>query len=375
MIKNRHFRSSLFRLTLWTPFAVVAAAITSCPSAEAQGYPIIWELSVDIRNGGIDVNEDGFVNTADDAGNILLFFDDAAPIRVDIVNGLVDVTESGGVNCYDSLPNVDLFDGASNQVDIRDGWIDVDENGAITDTDDISDVTLLQMSGPGVIQVNVMNGAVDVNRDGKISSADDTYAIAAFDDAAPILLVIRDGKVDVTQDGIVNASDALKNADLTVPNIGRCLALQDPSGAYRSEQVDVIAGYIDVNEDGWITPADDSNGVRLITSQLFFSRKVNILKGGIDVNLDGEVNDADDSYYDYLLLVDEAAPLLVNISNGAFTTDDLSNVDLNHYFGRNQADIINGLIDVDENGSINESDLAFGVRLFGISEEPGIDVP
>ena len=103
---------------------------------------------VDIIDGRVDVTENGAVDNADDVADVLLLFDDAAPIRVDIIDGRVDVTENGSVTTADDLPNTELtYEEAGFlhpwPVDIINGTIDVDGDGSVTSADDRGDVNLL----------------------------------------------------------------------------------------------------------------------------------------------------------------------------------------------------------------------------------------
>ena len=121
-------------------FAGVALAATSTVEAA-----IIVD-QVDIINGEVDVNESSVINAADDMTNVILFFNNAAPIHVDIINGEVDVNESGAVNAADDLLNVDLNDErVHNQVDIINGLIDVNEDGVINVLDAATNVDLVRL--------------------------------------------------------------------------------------------------------------------------------------------------------------------------------------------------------------------------------------
>lgn len=131
--------------TFVATFLATCAALLALPVAQAS-------TSVDqvaIIDGQVDSNEDGHITAFDDSSNVLLFFNDAAPIRVDIIDGLVDVTENGSVTTLDDLSNFDLndLDGitpTSNQMDIIDGFVDVNQDGIISArTDDAIDVKLV----------------------------------------------------------------------------------------------------------------------------------------------------------------------------------------------------------------------------------------
>ena len=107
-------------------------------------------------------------------------------------------------------------------------------------------------------------------------------------------------------------------------------------------QVDIIDGKIDVNEDGLITVggvADDLANVMLSCNGGTLIR-VDIIDGGVDVNEGGAI----------------------------LTNDDLLNCDLNKEVGgfptTEQVDILNGLIDVTESGVISVLDDANDVQLF-----------
>lgn len=143
-MKNlRRLISAPLRFAIVAPLIFGWATIAATSTAEAQT----------IVDGGVDVTEDGVVNSSDDAADVLLLFDEAAPIRVDIIDGRVDVTESGVVSTFDDLVNVDLNDEAAstvgrNQVDIINGRIDVNESGAITSADDVNNARFIAPALP-----------------------------------------------------------------------------------------------------------------------------------------------------------------------------------------------------------------------------------
>jgi hypothetical protein len=343
------------------------AALLAIPTAQAS--TIVDQ--VDIIDGRVDVNESGTITTLDDATDVLLFFNDAAPIRVDIIDGLVDVTEHAGVTTFDDLSNFDLNDlegmaRTSNQMDIIDGFVDVTENGIIEGNDDATDVQLVRLVSSLVYKVDIIDGEVDVNEDGTITSGDQAPAVLlALDEGALIRGEIVSGKVYVPAD-----PDWLANALLNVD-------LNDLVGSTpSSNQVDILNGLVDVTEGGVINTGDDATDVKLVSlnySQLYW---VQIIDGLVDANLDGGINSVDD-LNNVLLLFDDAAPIRVDIIDGRVDVtesgvisilDDLPNTDLVHVivdvwsvdYVRNQVDIIDGKIDVDEDGSITTADDLLG---------------
>lgn len=107
-------------------------------------------------------------------------------------------------------------------------------------------------------------------------------------------------------------------------------------------QVDIIDGKVDVNEDGLITVggiSDDLANVMLSCNGGTLIR-VDILDGGVDINEGGAV----------------------------LTNDDLLNCDLNREVGgfptTEQVDILNGAVDVKESAVISVLDDANDVQLF-----------
>jgi hypothetical protein len=96
------------------------------------------------------------------------------------------------------------------------------------------------------------------------------------------------------------------------------------------DKVDIINGFVDVDENAVINPADDLSDVALWCNEAA-PFKVDIIDGGFDVNEGGGIN----------------------------LNDDLVNCDLNDEQGgfptSNQVDIINGLVDVDENTVADDS--------------------
>ena len=117
------------------------------------------------------------------------------------------------------------------------------------------------------------------------------------------------------------------------------LGLTTIAEAVTVNQVDIIDGRIDVNEDGVITVGDDLANVMLLCNTNTMIR-VDIIDGEVDVNEGG----------------------------GTLTNDDLSNCDLNKEVGgfptTEQVDIIDGRVDVTESGVVSTSDDALNVQLF-----------
>ncbi|MEQ1485183.1 hypothetical protein [Methyloglobulus sp.] len=110
---------------------------------------------------------------------------------------------------------------------------------------------------------------------------------------------------------------------------------------------------------------------------------VNLIQGYVDVNQDGLIDGADD-LNNVIFWFDEAAPVRVDITNGEIdvneggsitTLDDLNNVDLNDENtvngvngvpSKNQVDFRDGSVDVDEDGVLHEigDDALVNVQLF-----------
>ena len=103
-------------------------------------------------------------------------------------------------------------------------------------------------------------------------------------------------------------------------------------------QVDIIDGLVDVNEDGIVNAADDLPNVMLLCSGA--QVRVNIIDGFVDVTQGGAIQTSDDQA-------------------NCVLTDETGGVP-----GPNQADIIDGRFDITENGTISTIDDADNVQLF-----------
>ena len=125
----------------------ITAAVSLLVAAPTVGAVTVNE--VDILDGFVDVQENGAIGINDDLNNVILWCDEAMPVRVDIIDGEVDVNEDGVADTSDDLFNCDLNDEnngipSRNQVDIRDGTVDVDEDTILNEVlnDDIQNVQL-----------------------------------------------------------------------------------------------------------------------------------------------------------------------------------------------------------------------------------------
>lgn len=104
--------------------------------------------AVNIINGRVDVNQNGFIQINDDRNNVWLWCDDAAPYRVRIIDGEVDVTENNVIQANDDARNCDLtVENAfgvpsTREVDIIDGKVDVNGNGIVNAVDDLNNAQL-----------------------------------------------------------------------------------------------------------------------------------------------------------------------------------------------------------------------------------------
>lgn len=113
------------------------------------------------------------------------------------------------------------------------------------------------------------------------------------------------------------------------------------AGAVSVDQVDLIDGRVDVNEDLIIDQRDDLPNVALWCNDSAPVR-VDIFNGLIDVTEGGGVNGSDD---------------LVNCD----LTDEVGGAGVPT---TNQVDIINGFVDENENGVANLGDDATNIQLF-----------
>ncbi len=107
--------------------------------------------------------------------------------------------------------------------------------------------------------------------------------------------------------------------------------------------------------------------------------QVDIVNGVVDVDEDGIPSEATDDATNLLLNCNDATSIQVDIINGAVdvteggaiaASDDASNCDMNDLVGAfpstpstNEVGIIDGCVDVDENGVCNNADDASDVRL------------
>ncbi len=299
------------------------------------------KAKVNIIDGRVDVNRDGVVDTADNLDSVLLFFDDAAPIRADIISGYLDLDGNGLINePSDSLANADLTwkfgvlaPPISKEVDIINGQVDVD-GGGISNSDDLQNVWLVQVPNlPAMETLTITDGIVSP-------------------DTANVLL---------------HMADHLRNADWEV----------NGEDGQLNEQVTIISGYVDVDQDRAITTADDAI-VRVVKLNApSKAHPVDVIDGKVDVDRNGTIN-SDDDLNNVLVLFNDAAAILVNIVDGHVDVnqdgvtgrfDHLANVDLTRsldsgLLANDSVDIINGLIDENQDGVITTDDDAYGVQLF-----------
>ena len=108
-------------------------------------------------------------------------------------------------------------------------------------------------------------------------------------------------------------------------------------------QVDIINGFVDVNEDSAVNASDDLNNVAVWCNDAA-PTQVDILNGGVDVTESAVVSASDDLFN--CDLNDENI-----IANVATPTT-------------NQVDFLNGGVDVNEDGVVNAADDATDVKLF-----------
>lgn len=150
--KLKCLTSAPARLSVAMPLIFGLATIVAAPTVQATaGFD-----EVDIIDSAVDVNEDGFIAADDDLEDVILWCNDAAPVRVDIINGFVDLDEDGVVGeAAEDLGVCDLNDEnnnmpSRNEVTILDGQVDADEDGLLNEPtdDDIANVQLFILCDP-----------------------------------------------------------------------------------------------------------------------------------------------------------------------------------------------------------------------------------
>lgn len=140
------------------PFTKPAPLIAAMPLIFGLATTIVTPMAqaatidtVNILDGEVDVNQDGFIFANDDLNNVWLWCNDAAPVRVKIIDGQVDVTENAVINGNDDLFNCDLNDEdpiggedvpTTDEVTIRNGLVDVNEDNVVNGSDDLFFVKL-----------------------------------------------------------------------------------------------------------------------------------------------------------------------------------------------------------------------------------------
>ncbi|MCH8064569.1 MAG: dockerin type I repeat-containing protein [Chloroflexi bacterium] len=162
----------------------VSPTIT-CPGTKAPGDVCVLigtTFTVTVSADAIPLTN-GYVGA-----NAFILYSDAD--QVDIIQGGVDVDQDGTVetNGDDDLADVllPLLGGGTDQVDIIDGKVDVDESGTVDAADDLADVLLPLLTG-SPDQVDIINGEVDVDESGDIDT------IAGADDLTSVMLAFRIG--------------------------------------------------------------------------------------------------------------------------------------------------------------------------------------
>lgn len=176
-----------------TPAAPVNVSLTATGSA----YFTRWSRVA--QNGGLDGNADG----TDDGQ-------------------LFDGLDSQSVTAQ----AVSDTGGTEDKADIIDGLVDVDESGGatpITDADDLPGVDLLLANGTVLLDVPIKDGCIDIDgdmtdgggADACANDNDDTrIGVVLLTPTGPRVVDIRQGRVDVNRDGVVDASDDLSDVQL-----------------------------------------------------------------------------------------------------------------------------------------------------------------
>ncbi len=181
------------------PNSTAAAPVNVALTATGSAYFTRWSRAA--NDGGLDT--DGVPGTSEG----------------DLFNGL----DSQSVTAQ----AVSDTSGTEDQADIIDGRVDVDESGGgtpITDADDLTGVDLLLADGTVLLDVPIRDGCIDIDGDmidnGGVLDAcanddDDTrIGVVLLTPTGPRVVDIRQGRVDVNRDTVIDGNDDLDNVQL-----------------------------------------------------------------------------------------------------------------------------------------------------------------
>jgi Ca2+-binding RTX toxin-like protein len=359
----------------------------------AAAAPFSGGLSPTVIGGFLDLNGDNEITSADDSA---AFYGDTA-----IINGGLDCDAWSGVNGGEAGSGVIdtgddcqmlAYDGTVDGVtiDVVDGAVDWPDGPFPTVFPDPSDP-----DNPGVLESNfawsTIGGLVDSNGDETIDANDCSFNVVGTADIlgntlggtdpcgfGPTEPVAADnGKVDLNSDGAMTAADTCTdgcflghNLTLGVVQVEGATVTPPPAGAFSGTfGPTIIGGLADLNGDGVVNGADDSNN---------FFGDTDIIDGQLDCNAwtsdndgtagNGSITAADDCT---LIGYDGTSNgVTINVIDGEFGAADGPLPTVFNAADPNNPDVgdsdfawsaIGGRVDASGNEIINSEDCAFGL--------------
>jgi Ca2+-binding RTX toxin-like protein len=382
VIRRRVAALGALSLTLFSiQFALAGAA---------SATPYTGGLSPTVFNGLADLNGDNEVTASDDSG---AFYGDTA-----IINGALDCNAwlltpndgSAGDGVIDVLDNCTLigYDGTADgvQIDVTAG--EFDWSGPLPTVFNAADP-----DNPSVVASDfawsTISGKVDSNGDGTIDANDCSFNVIGTADVlgntvgdtnpcgfgSPHPAAANNGLVDLNSDALINASDTCANCFLG-HNVTLGVVQTEstppvtPAGAFSGGfSPTIISGLADVNGDGVVNGADDSNA---------FFGDTSIIDGALDCNAwvsdndgsagNGAISGADDCT---LIGVDGTPDgVTINVIDGEFGVADGPLPTVFNAADPANADVsdsdfawsaIGGRVDANGNEFIDPGDCAFGL--------------
>ena len=379
------------RLAVLGALSLTAFSIQLALAGAASATPYTGNLSPTVFNGLADLNGDNEVTASDDSG---AFYGDTA-----IIDGALDCNAwlltpnagTAGDGVIDGLDNCTLvgYDGTVDGVTIT-------VTAGVFDWPDGPLPTVFNAGDPDNPSVvasdfawSTIGGKVDSNGDGTIDANDCSFNVVGTADVlgntvgdtnpcgfgSPHPVAANNGLVDLNSDAVINGSDTCANCflghNVTLGVVQtESTPLDTPDNAFSGGfGPTIFSGLADVNGDGVVNGADDSNA---------FFGDTSIIDGALDCNAWGSDNDgsagngAISGGDDCTLIGVDGSPdgVTINVIDGEFgvadgplpkvfnaadpANDDVSDSDF-------AWSAIGGRVDANGNEFIDPGDCAFGL--------------
>ena len=320
------------------------------------------DLGGDMTKAVYDINNDGTVNSADDADMVNgLTIETAVPLNADFsddqnlnldaATNTLSITDGNTVNLSAYLDNTD------NQTATE---VPVTPSGNLTSTDVQAALVELQTDIDNDLGGDMTKAVYDINNDGTVNSADDADMVngltietavplnADFSDDQNLNLDAATNTLSITDGNNVDLSTYLDNTDdqnLNLDAATNTLSITDGNNVdlspYLDNTDDQTATEVPVTAQGNLTSTDVQAALVELQTDIDNDLGGDMTKAVYDINNDGTVNSADDADMVNGLTVQTAVPagadfsddqnLNLDAATNTLSITDGNNVDLSAY--------------------------------------------